>query len=165
MFLHAEGEEYDEDEVVEGLKQIANAGLGLMHWDDEAEQFYLAWTQLPSVALEILRTGQSLSTVSPNLESTGDSQSMAFRTEPLQKYRFKLRQDCSVGLELPDNLSNLEARKIYKFLKALALSVPAWPFPSTSKFDGRGEPRLPIGQFDDDEFLDDEADEFLKEFE
>ncbi len=134
--LLGEGENYSNEQIVEGLRQMANADLGVLRWNSDADEFTFAWALSPAAVIEMLRTGQSIDAVSSNFGAAGEDDFQMDIVDPLQMHKFQLRDGCVIGFELPDNLTKREARKIFKFLKALAYQVPAWPFPIFSKLRG-----------------------------
>ncbi len=60
---------------------------------------------------------------------------------PLPVYRYRLRPNCTVRLDLPDDLSKREAKRLALFVRSL-VRYPDWPCPGVNE--------------DDDDFADDE---------
>ena len=103
--LQADGENYPSDQIVECLRQMSAANLGVVRWNADADEFNFAWSLVPSAVLEMLRTGQSLDAGSLKFKPAGEDDFEMAIEDPLQRHTFQLRHDCAIALELPQNLS------------------------------------------------------------
>lgn len=162
VILQSEGENFQNDQVIEALRIMAQAGLGILRWNADAEEFLFAWSLLPATVREMVRTGQSLDGGCADFFPAGDEGFNIEIAEPMLKHRFQLRNDLTIGLELTDNLTKREARKIYKFLRAVAFKVPAWPFETTKhkrphKFDGLAHLLKSKSHNSEDDFPEEES--------
>ena len=71
---------------------------------------------------------------------------------PLPVHRYRLRSDCTVRLDLPDDLSKREAKRLGLFVRSL-VHAPEWPF--LVKGDEPSDDLDHLGA-DDDDFASDE---------
>ena len=71
-------------------------------------------------------------------------------TLPVHSYR--LRPDCIVRLDLPDDLTKREAKRLALFVRSL-VQVPKWPYPVSG--DDPSDDLADLSH-DDDDFPDDE---------
>lgn len=116
--LQAEGQAFPPSVITGSFLEMARCGLGKPFTTDLLEHGF-HWAVLPLVALEFLRTGTS---------PVGDSALAADIAVPqrgdpvahsLPVHRFRLRTDCTVRLDLPEDLTDAEASRIGEFLASL----------------------------------------------
>ena len=114
LILESVGENYSMNQIATSLQKMAEAGLGKARWNSEAEEFTFEWSYLPAAAGEMIRTGQSIDMENSNAQDPEEDGPGTGINDPMQHHRFLLRSDCTIGLDLPENLSKIEALKIYK---------------------------------------------------
>ena len=141
VVMQAERETYTEDEVRLCMHAMQAHGLGYVRQDAGNGDFGFVWTILPIIAYELIRTGQP---AIPDgfVRLMIDESDVDEWPNLLTIHKFQLRPNCAITLELPNDLTIQEVRKIKRFLKALAqddsddstADRPAWNFPSTSDF-------------------------------
>ncbi len=77
----------------------------------------------------------------------------------LPVHRYRLRPDCTVRLDLPDDLTKREAKRLALFVRSL-VREPEWPYPvngdnPSEDYSASGD----VDDFPDDEHGDLDADE------
>lgn len=136
--LQADGENFSEAQVLECLNHMAAHHLGALRHDWDNDPGFV-WAVLPAMAYELIRTGKPCTPDLPLFTPTAaDTDLDMCFTDAMPVHKFQLRSNCTITLELPNDLTKTEVRKIQLFLKALAheeLDFDDWSFPPVDDDD------------------------------
>ena len=152
--LQAEGQAYPRNTITASFCDMELCGLGRaffqMGQHGAGRGFH--WAVLPLVALEALRTGTLPRLETAPADESLDPEANDETPHSLPVHRFRLRPDNTVRLDLPDDLTSEEARRLAIFIKSL-VREDGWPYATcdddlAGNDDDDGDD---IEDFDDDE--------------
>lgn len=150
--LLSEGELFPLGQIRECLRQMEQHHLGVFRRSTNLVDDVFAWSFMPAEALQMLRSGVCVAVQSAPYSGVGENAKDIDAIDPVPVHTVRLRPNCIVHMELPDDLSSSDVRKLHHMLKVLAIDAPetcaGWPFP-------RGRPAT----VNEDDAMDD-ADEF-----
>lgn len=159
--LQSEGQAFPRSTIAASFSAMELCGLGhafpLMDEPGEGKGFQ--WAVLPGVVMEALRTG-----VLPDPESAPANNLVELKTydeipHSLPVHRFRLRPDCTVCLNLPDDLTTNEANRLSMFLQSL-VREDGWPYATRRDF-AAGDDGDDFNEVDEDELDEAEVQAFL----